>query len=123
MKKLVFFFWFLISPSIFAVGYNDWMTNIDSSCTATIRGKLGSSFSKYGFWFDTAVSMDMWAENMQSERPEEYCHIEYGLSSSKPNQAKLMQCVAYIKNNWDWYRRCKPVVNLLSRQEANARKK
>lgn len=123
MRKLLFLVCILISSPIFAAGYSDWMTNIDSACTATMRGKLSSSFSKYGFWFDTAVSMEMWAGNMQSERPEEYCYIEHGQSSSKPNQAKLLQCVAYINNNWDWYRRCKPIVNMLSQQEANNKKK
>lgn len=122
MKKISLILFLIITP-VYALGYNDWMSNIDSSCSATIKGKITGSFSKYGFWFDTAVSMDMWADNMRSEKPEEYCYIDYGQSSSKPNQVKLLQCVAYIKNNWDWFRRCKPVVNMLSQQEANNRKK
>lgn len=86
------------------------MSNIDSSCEATVTGRLSSVFSKYGFWFDTLVSMDMWADNTRIEKPDQNCFIEYGQSTA--NKFELMQCLAYTKNQWDWYKRCHAIVEL-----------
>lgn len=103
-----------IKPA-FAIDYFDWQSNINNSCQATITGRAKGVFSKYGFWFDTGVSMEMWAELMRSDPPQVDCQISY---QSHQNKTRYMQCIAYIQDKWDWYRRCLPIVNQLSREES-----
>jgi hypothetical protein len=98
-----------------AIGYHDWQSNINNSCQATISGRAKGVFSKYGFWFDTGVSMGMWADLMRDDPPQVHCKISF---ESHRNQVKYMQCMAYIQDKWDWYSRCLPIVNRLSREEA-----
>ena len=104
----------LLAPGIASAGEMDWMNNSETSCKATIKGKLSGTFSKHGFWFDTAVSMDTWAQNTLADRPEDTCYIRH---QGNQNQGKLLHCLAYIKNNWDWYNRCKPIVDFMSKKE------
>ena len=99
----------------YATDYFDWQSNITNSCQATISGRAKGAFSRYGFWFDTAVSMDMWAEFSRNDPPQEYCKINY---ASHRDKVKYMQCIAYIQGQWDWYNRCKPIVDQLSREES-----
>lgn len=102
----------------FAIGYFDWQSNINSSCQATISGRAKGVFSKYGFWFDTRVSMSRWADLMRDDPPQVDCKIRF---ESHRNQTRYMQCMAYIQDKWDWHSRCLPIVNRLS-QEGLSRK-
>ena len=99
----------------FATSYFDWQSNINNSCQATISGRAKGMFSKYGFWFDTGVSMDMWADTMRNDPPEVDCKINY---ESNRDKASYMHCIAFIQDKWDWYKRCRPIVNQLSREES-----
>jgi hypothetical protein len=114
MKILLSFILYFSSLNVMATGYFDWQKNIDTSCKATLTGRASNLFSKKGFWFDAAVSMDMWAQFMSIERPEDDCRIA---NSSPKDRVALMQCLAYVQDKWDWYRRCKPIVDQLSRDE------
>ncbi len=106
---------FLLLTSNFALADSfAWQKNIDRSCSATISGRAGGVFSKYGFWFDTAVSMDTWAQDMAADPPQEECRVRY---LEHKDQARYMRCIAHIQDKWDWYRRCRPIVNMLSQQE------
>jgi len=93
-----------------SAGYFDWMDNIDESCNATISGRAKSIFSKYGFWFDTSVSMQMWIDDVRADNPQNFCYLE---PSIKNDTVKLQQCLAFTKHKIDWYVRCKPVVDLM----------
>lgn len=98
-----------------AIDYFDWQSSINNSCQSTISGRALGLFSKYGFWFDTAVSMDMWADLMRTDPPQVVCKIDY---ESNRDQTRYMQCMAYIQDKWDWFKRCRPIVDQLSREES-----
>lgn len=114
MLKPFFITFLFLSLDSNSTGYNDWQSNIDESCNAKAYGRLSTMFSKSGFWFETAVSMDMWADDMRIEKPEDYCKIDY---YEHKNQVKYLQCIAYIRKQWDWYERCIPIVNIKVRQK------
>jgi len=94
-------------------GYYDWMDNIDESCNATISGRAKSIFSKYGLWFDTAVSMSMWIDDVRTENPQKICYEERHI---KNDPVRLQQCLAFTKHRLDWYARCKSVVDMMSKR-------
>ena len=117
-KHLIFVILIATLQPVLATGYFDWQSNINASCQATVSGRAKGIFSKYGFWFDTAVSMSMWSDFMRNDPPQEDCKISY---ASHRDQTRYMQCMAYIQDKWDWLRRCKPVVDQLSREESGRR--
>jgi len=103
MKKSIAIILLIFSTEILAIGYYDWQSNIDESCQPTISGKVKSIFSAYDFWLKTSVSMGMWAEFTNQERPQDDCIY---LNSTQKNN-----CLIYVKSKWDWYRKCKPLVD------------
>ena len=103
-----------ILPSYsFAIGYNEWMSNIDTSCKLTISGKFSETFIDNKLWSNTLVSMDMWATKMRQDKPDEYCFTDPGMAIEK--RPDLLQCLAVTRNKWDWYNRCHEIVNLKSK--------
>jgi hypothetical protein len=100
----------LILTGSASAGYFDWMDNIDESCNATIKGRAKAIFSKHGFWMDTAVSMEMWIDDVRTDNPQAHCYIAPHI---KNDPVKLQQCLAFTKHRVDWYVRCKPVVDMM----------
>lgn len=101
----------LFSPSAIAIELTDWQSNIDRYCKITMTGRAKSILSERGVWFDTAVSMDVWAEDMRNDNPVEQCKTIF---MAQKDQIKYQQCVAYIKDKWDWYHRCRSIVNQMA---------
>ena len=114
IKISILFLLIFSTASSHAIGYFDWQSSIDRSCNGTISGKAKGIFSKYGFWFDTAVSMDMWAQFTRDDPPQVHCQINYSVDK---DPIRYGRCMAYIQDKWDWYNRCRPIVNMLSKQE------
>ena len=102
-----------MSPA-FAIDASDWQSNISSTCKATMSGRAKGVFSKYGFWFDTGVSMELWANEVRVEEPHSHCATDFARHKDKN---VYMQCMAYYREKWDWFNRCKPIVDQLSREE------
>jgi len=109
MKKIYLLIGFLfLSGNInAAIEDDDWQNYLTKTCNTTISGSAKKLLGERSFWAHVNVSMDSWAESMRIERPEDYCRIDY---QHKKDQTKLLKCLAYQREKWDWYRRCKPVV-------------
>ena len=114
MRRLLLIASLLIATNSYANNYFEWQSSIDSSCHATISGRAKAVFSRFGFWFDTAVSMDMWTDLMRSDPPQSTCQINY---AANKDTIKYAQCMAYIQDKWDWYKRCRPVVQMQVMQD------
>jgi hypothetical protein len=111
MKKLTisFVLFFMYSNNSFAGIENEvWEKYLNKSCETTISGKLQRSLKgERSFWVEVHVSMDQWAQNMRLDKPEEYCAAGY----TAPDQLeKRVKCYTGVKEYWDWYARCRPLV-------------
>lgn len=92
---------------------NDWKSYLNQSCDTTIIGGAKKILGEKEFWVHVDVSMDSWAQSTRLEQPEGMCYATY---QSPSERTKLMQCLAYIRTNWEWYARCKPVVQYACRK-------
>lgn len=90
-------------------GEYDWMSSITKTCSPKITAMAKSLFDAKDFWVTTHVSMESWIEGSQIEKPEQTCAIRY-LGNNK-NESEYLRCMSYIKEQWDWLKRCMPVVN------------
>ena len=97
----------LSSNSFASIDEEDWKNYLNKSCSPTLTGKAKKILGERGYWVHVNISMESWADSMRIEKPQDYCYIRYQNTSEK---TKLMQCLAYIKEQWDWYARCKPIV-------------
>jgi hypothetical protein len=106
-KSLLILFSLLSINAFASVEEGDWQNYLTKSCNTTITGSVKKALNERGFWAHVNVSMDAWAQGMRLDKPEEYCYIRYQAPSER---TRLMQCLAYTKEKWDWYQRCKPIV-------------
>ena len=116
MKIRRAFILFLLVVNSYAhasINDDDWKNYITSSCKPTITGSIKRALGETGFWAHVNVSMDSWAEGMRIDKPEDYCYIDYQRADQRE---KLMQCLAYQQEKWQWYTRCKPIVVDLCRK-------
>ena len=113
IKKLLITIFLSMSIPVFAFSYNDWMNAIDSSCSPTLRGKASKLLNERSFWAGVDVSMDSWAQEIRGSGLERDCAI---LTQNESNKTRYLECISYLKNNWDWFNRCKPVVKYNCRQ-------
>ena len=109
---ILFALYFLLLNPVAAE--SDWRSNLDQSCRLTLTARAKNITSKDGIWFDTKVSMAVWADLMKLEKPEELCPLDHPISADR---AGYMHCMASYKSMWDWYARCKPVVDAMRRIE------
>ena len=100
-----------------AIDQFDWQSYIDTSCKPTLTGSAKRLLGETSFWAHVNVSMDWWAREMDSEKPQEVCYSRYQAANQTE---KLMQCLAYIQDKWAWYARCKPVAVQLCRQSGGS---
>ncbi len=90
----------------------DWQDYLDRSCDTTLSGAAKRMFGEKSFWVHVDVSMDAWADEMHRDPPQGHCAIDH-----PPNQeqGKFLQCMAYYKDRWQWYARCRPIVKRFCR--------
>lgn len=117
LKYRVFFMLVLLSfvKTTGATDAFEWQRSIDSSCGATILGKSKGVFREGGFWFSTLVSMDMWADSMRIDPPQSTCQSHFAIDK---DVVRYGRCMAYIQDKLDWYKRCRPLVDYIVRQES-----
>jgi uncharacterized protein YbbK (DUF523 family) len=92
---------------------SDWQNYLTRSCNVTTTGGLKKFTGELNFWATVDVSMDSWASMMTSNSPENLCGIYFPRANQ---QVERMQCLATYTEQWEWYRRCKPVVVMSCRK-------
>ncbi|MGZ5026200.1 MAG: hypothetical protein ACXV9T_03415 [Methylobacter sp.] len=114
MNKLSLMLFLIIFCSNSLADSSDWMSHIDASCQKTIKGLVAGIFSKDGFWKDTHVSMQTWADDMRLVDPRTVCRNDY--VGDKDNKG-YTNCTEFFKKNWDWYYKCLPIVGHMLKNE------
>jgi len=120
MKKLVIFvILFFSSPMVIAPSFGNgrwgehqqWMGLISDNCEPTLSGRVKRLWDERYFWVEVNVAMQMWAESMASANYQNYCIEMY---AQEPE--RRFRCVASVRSNFDWHRRCRPFVVSMCRQ-------
>jgi hypothetical protein len=112
-KAIVILVLYLPLVAFSGIENNDWKEYLTRSCEVSFRGGLKKITGELNFWAAVDVSMDSWANMMSNNNPENLCAIYFPKGSQ---QVELMQCVANYSEQWEWHRRCKPIVVLSCRK-------
>lgn len=114
MKPLLIAISILFSSASFAgIETKDWQTYLTKSCQVSLVGSAKKMFGELKFWAHVDVSMDAWAANMIESSPQNVC---YATLQQPAQRTDLMKCLAYVDEQWEWFKRCKPIVVLSCRQ-------
>ena len=116
-KKIAMFgcvFFALSSSPVFSeITNEDWKNYLKRSCEPTLTGKSKRFFDELSFWAHVNTSMDAWLEWFRSDKPVEWCRIEF---QGPKNHERMMQCYYSYKEQVEWMQRCKPLVVQLCRK-------
>ena len=104
---------FFASSSFAGIETQDWQTYLTKSCQVSVVGSAKKMFGELNFWAHVDVSMNAWAADMMDSSPQNFCYARFQQLSQKVD---LMRCLAYIDEQLEWFKRCKPIVVLSCRQ-------